>query len=145
MARLTKKNSSGFALIEALLGVLIGAVILGAFVELGVRSSRLSHANRTEVTASLMVRGAMEAVKDLEQSDWSELSNCPTLCHQNISGGAWELASGSENLDYKNTTFTRAISLTSVDANTYFASTTVSWNNGLSDRNLTLQSYLYNN
>jgi hypothetical protein len=167
MARLSRTKKDGFVLIEALIGLFIGAVVIGAFVELNIKSSEVSRLNRSEIRGLLLAREGIEITKDLEQSTtgWIELDtticSLDPFCHPVANSGVWELQPDAEEIistaGSDLTVFTRKIIVEevrrdgsgnisqtgTVDPDTKKVTVEIDWTNRLSDLPLKLESYLY--
>lgn len=163
MERLTKKNSQlGFALLEAMISVVVASVVLGAFITLNLQSTRTGRANVSEVRATLYLRELIEVAKDLEISNFDELkiADCaaPNHCHPVLPPvGAWDLAAGDQTLEG---TFTRWLSVEDVcrdgddqivpcggpfppDGVTKKVTANITWDNGFTSRSKSLEAYVY--
>lgn len=150
------KKGEGFALIEALVSIAIIAILLIAFEVLISHAIKVNRINRYELKASLYLQEAIEAVKDLERSNWEALT-CVNYCYPNINGGDWELLAGQELLE--SGAYTRFLSVEDVcrnedneivdelcsdpDLNTKKVVANINWNDSFRDRNLTLETYVY--
>ncbi len=149
----TIKNNRGFAIIEALFGITIIAIILIAFQGLISYSIRVSRANQTELQANLYLIESVEISKALEKSitnlsQWDAVfplgvCNETSKCMFVENGDSWEIAAGEEaELDGL---YSRDIDIFSVNDYTKRVVATVEWNNGLRNRKLTLENYVYQN
>ena len=143
------KNEKGFGIVEAILGVALSAILLTIFVSLLLQSVKVSYANTNELKAKMYLQELVEAAKDLEQSDWDEINNSscasPPFCYFVIGpGNTWEINSGSELLE--NELFERSIEIESIPSEDYKKKVTamIYWNDGYQERNLELETYLYN-
>ncbi|MFA5830407.1 MAG: type II secretion system protein [Candidatus Paceibacterota bacterium] len=106
-------RKKGFGLIEVLVGIAISSTLCFIFLDSMWQAGRINRASKAEWQSSMYLRELAEIARDLENSDWNELSlSCTeTLpCHPVpvVSGSAfvWTLASGEEILDEK---FTRSL------------------------------------
>jgi type II secretory pathway pseudopilin PulG len=158
------KNGEGFAMVEALVSIALIAILLITFEVLIAHAIKINRINRYELKASLYLREVIEIAKDLEQSDWDTLisSTClvPNACHPLAIGGAWALVGGQEVLD--SNTYTRTISIEPVcrddsgfpnnivpcpglfdDPDTKKVIATIEWDDGFTNRDLTLETYVY--
>lgn len=153
----------GFALIEILISTAASIVILVAFVTLAIQTKKINRINSEKLKAALYLREMIEVTKDLEISNWDELSNIaclnPLPCHPEISGSAWHFIAGEETLDhvffrrslsifpvYRNRLeFPNEIVLTGgiIDPNTKKASTTISWIDEFGPKTMSLETYLH--
>ena len=152
----------GFLMIEVILSIAISSVLLLAFSTLVLQSNKVSRSNVNEFKASMYLREAIEASRDLEQSNWAEIEKgacqSPGLCHPEISGGAWIFSGGEEVLEGS---FTRSLTVFPVsrdtlvfpneivsaggvdDPNTKRMVVTVGWDENGSSRVLNLETYAY--
>lgn len=132
-------------MLEAIISIAIAGVVLLAFAELNIQSARISRVNMSEIRATLYLRELIEVTKDLEQSDWNGLNmSCTAIavCHPEISSNKWTLMSNVQPLE--SGVYTRWIYLESVDSITKKATAVITWHNGLTQRKMELQTYLYN-
>ena len=110
----TQKNSKrGFALMEVIIGIVLGGMFCFVFLQTIQQAVRINNANKSEWQASMYLRELAEIARDLENSNWDELSVTCTEsspCHPvAVSSGTasvWELVAGEETLDGK---FSRTI------------------------------------
>lgn len=163
--------NNGFSIIEAIVGVAIAAVLLVTFLTLIIASRRIMRSNSEELKAALYLREAVEVARDLETSDWdpiagtwTEFASCmtPAICHPQVSGSIWTLASDSEALDEKYTRLmiiypvyrndivnfpNEIVASTTVgavlDPNTLKVSASISWNGEWGDKERILETYVY--
>lgn len=93
-------REDGFLVAEALIGVMLAVLILCGFTAILLKASSVEKMNEKNFTANMHLRELIEAVNDLEQSDWAMLNitECayPNICHPETDGGAWKLVSGKE-------------------------------------------------
>lgn len=149
-------------MIEVMIGMGIAAVLLMGFAVLVIQSAKVSRANATELKATLYLREVIEALKDLEQSNWAAIVAAPCAapftCHPAAISNAWTLTAGEEALN--DGTYTREFSTELVyrdaatgdivelpgllDPNTLKVSATIRWHNGITDRQMILETYVYN-
>lgn len=109
---------SGFVIIEALIGVVLASILLTVFLALSVQAAKINRASQNTFQAELYLKELVEIAKDLEQSDWCELtvSACSSWeCHPEISAGKWRLIGGAESVG--NNKFTRSIVISEVKRN----------------------------
>lgn len=98
-------KSKGFGLIEATISMSIAAVLVVVFTALIIQTVQISRTNADRLRATLYLRELSEVAKDLEQSNWdllaSATSTCafPSVCHPEVSGNIWVVASSTESLD----------------------------------------------
>lgn len=149
-------------MIEVILSIAISSVLLLAFSSLALQSNKVSRSNINEFKASMYLREAIEASRDLEQSNWAEVENVlcqsPNVCHPEISGDAWIFGGGEEILEGR---FSRSLTVFPVnrdtfsfpneivsaggidDPNTKKVAVTVSWDEEGANRVLNLETYAY--
>lgn len=155
------RKSSGFVIIDAVIGVIIGTIILTAFATLILNGIKISRVNNSELKAKMYLQELIEVAKDLEQSEWGELTDgtcaTPTVCHVSSDDNIWNLVPGEEPLE--NNTYIRSLTIEDVCRNSdkeidtcpsYEISTStkkviarITWNDGFRDRNLILETYVY--
>lgn len=165
MKRPQKKFNNGFGMIEVIVGLSVSSIMVLTFMASMLYIAKANSLSEGKLQASLYAREATEIAKDLERSDWSELSlvSCayPIECHPEISGNSWMLAAGSESLG--GGAYTRSISIEPVfrdqltfpnkivttggviDPNTKKIITTVEWVHKDTTHTTTLETYVYNN
>ena len=145
-SHLKTEESRGFAIVEVLVSLAIVAVIIITFESLIIRSAKISRANQSEFQANLYLREAIEIAKALEQSgNFDKLDiTCTSSaqCHFTDDGNSWLSVPGTESLDG---IYTRSfyIETSAMDTAVKKITATISWNNGMHDRTLTLESYVY--
>jgi type II secretory pathway pseudopilin PulG len=158
----------GFFLIEAILGIALSAVIVVTTITLIVSAKRSAGFALEQFRANMYASEAIEAVRDLERSDWSSLSGaaiCKSAphCHPETVSNKWALLVGNETLD--SGYYTRTLAIEDVyrdssefpnnivpsgtpgaviDPNTLKVTATVTWTGRLGSRNSVLESYVYN-
>lgn len=142
-----KQNfNSGFGVIEAIVGIAVGSILLVAFASLIWQTMKMSRANVRDFKAQLYLKELVEVIRDLEQSNWQEIANtfCTEFspCFPQISGGNWDLVSGSkENLEG---IFERWIVIEdTADTQTKKVTAKLEWNNGFENKNLKTEIYVY--
>lgn len=155
-----QKNSKGFGLIEAIIGITIAALLLTAFSELMVQTLKINRANAMNIQANMYLQEEIEAAKDLAQSATTTIfaaaSPC-TNCHVVANGTVWQLSAGPQTIDG----FTRSMTISPVsrnsttheiesvydfmdnDPNTKMATATISWYDGSQNHKASLETYLY--
>jgi type II secretory pathway pseudopilin PulG len=154
----SKKTADGFLLVDVLIGLFIASILTTAFIASVVSAVRYAGIQAKAVQAELLAIELLEVARELETSDWSQLStgSCAdpdSPCHPTISSGAWELVDGAETVG----AFTRSLSIDSVERDATFAiaesgtldlntkkiTADVTWNAYGSPHSLTLQTYVY--
>jgi type II secretory pathway pseudopilin PulG len=160
-----KKQSTifykGFGMIEAVVGVTLASILLTAFMTLTVQTVKINRANINELKADMYLKELIEVAKDLEQSDWNELSTstCVSACHPTTTANVWQLESGTELIDnnvynrwliieevFRNATDEIVVSTTPgavLSTSTKKIITTITWNDGFKDASSTLETYVY--
>jgi type II secretory pathway pseudopilin PulG len=152
------KTEDAFLLVDVLIGLFIATILTTAFIASVVGAVRYAGIQARAVQAELLAIELLEVARELETSDWSQLSTGPcadpnSLCHPTISGGAWELIDDVETVG----AFTRSLSIDPVERDTSFAivesgtldentkkvTADVTWNAYGSPYSLTLQTYVY--
>jgi type II secretory pathway pseudopilin PulG len=100
-----KHQQEGFMLIEALIGVVIGAVFVVTTVSLVIRSIAVANASQTRFTGELLARESIEVLRDIEQSSPASLfaASClfPLACHPQVAGGMWGIVPNAEVLSMR--------------------------------------------
>ena len=154
-----KKN--GFAIIEAIISIVIASTLIAAFQELIFQTTKTNIANRNQLQATMYLKEAIEATKDISQSNWTTLSTAPcgTNCYPKVNVGTpgyWSLETGSGPLlDNK---FTRYLTISQVkrnasgaidgsgtdDPKTRKVTATVTWNDGENPHTISTEALLYN-
>ena len=109
-------NNCGFGLIEVVISMGIAGILLIAFSTLVAETAKISRENARELRGALYVRELVEVAKDLEQSDWGEITDptcaSPSVCHPEISGSSWTLVAGQESFD--DGLYTRSLTIENV-------------------------------
>ena len=153
-------KNKGFGLIGAMVGILISAVLLTAFMNLLNQAMKISRANASELKAKMYLQEMIEVAKDMEQSATSTIfyntgnpSPC-TNCHPIVNGTAWAFDNDPEIIEG----FTRSMTISPVlrdisgnlvlsigtdDPGTKMATATISWYDGFKNRSAALETYLY--
>ncbi|MBI4114400.1 MAG: hypothetical protein HY445_00990 [Candidatus Niyogibacteria bacterium] len=155
------KSGAGFSMIEVTVSVLVGSVLLVTFLTLVTHSAKIERANKETYQAELYLREMIEVAKDLEGSNWTELTSCQDIqCHPEISGTTWTLISDDQTI---NGIFTRSMTIEAVqrdnggtfpnnivetggndDPNTKKIVGTISWETVAGPRTRSLEAYVYN-
>jgi len=157
------KHKEGFALIEIMVSTAAGILILVSFLTLAMQAKKISRINSEKLRATLYLREAIEIAKDLEISNWSELSEpacaAPLTCHPEIVAGAWQLLANEETLD--NGFFRRSLSVFPVyrnrlefpneivttggvlDPDTKKVRTDISWTDEFGAKTMNLEIYVH--
>jgi len=150
-------NNKGFSIIEAIVGITLAALLLVAFTALISQTIKINHANKSGLKATMYLQELIEIAKDLEQSNWIELSTttCASGCSANIDANEWKLTNpGDQNLE----NFTRNIFVNQVcrlsgeivdcsvggaevSTNTKKVIATIKWNDGVNSS--ILETYVY--
>lgn len=114
-------NQAGFSLVEALLSIVLFALIIGTFVSsliYGQESERLAG---DRARATFLAEEGLEAVRNLRDENFSNLvAGNHGLA---ISGDQWSFSGTSDTTDI----FTRSISIVDVDADTKDVVANISW------------------
>lgn len=145
-------------MIEVIISLLVGSILVMTFITLVIQSKKIESTNKDAFRAELYLRETIEAAKDLEQSDWDEITGCASICHPEISTDAWTVVDGEETID---STFTRSFSVYPVqrnqlsfpneivesggieDPNTKKVVASIEWDANGAIRTLTLETYIY--
>lgn len=155
MKNLDKNSNNAFAIVEVLVSIAVITIMILTFEVLIAQAIKISRLNRLELRATFYLREAIEVAKDLEKSNWSELSlSCTESnpCHPDGSSGSWQLVSGEGNPDPESF-YTRSLFIQGVcrDANdkingtgcvgsdTKKVTATVTW----LEEELNLETYVY--
>lgn len=156
-------RNGGFIIIEAVIGVVLASIFLTAFLALNAQAIKFNQANISNFEADMYLNELIEVTKDLEQSDWCELTKpiCSSgPCHPD-SGSApeWELLFGTESLESNK--FNRSVIISEVyrnqlafpnnivtglgilDPNTKKITAQITWVDG-SHSSIILETYAYN-
>ena len=99
--KLKKTQKSGFAIIEAILGITIGGMITLFFLSTLKQAVKINHSNIDDWQAILYLHEGDEIARDLEISNWTAISTCANPGHPSVSGSVWTIQSGKEFLDRK--------------------------------------------
>ena len=131
-------------MIEVMVSLAVVAIMTVAFQMMITQAVKVSRANQTEFQANLYLREEVEIVKALEQSDgWDKLDTaCAAIskCHFIEEGASWDKSTGEETLE---NLYTRGFYVESVNTDTKKFTATISWNNGITQRTLNLETYVY--
>mgnify|MGYP001582734235 CR=1 FL=1 len=114
-------NSKGFSLVEVLLAVSVFALIVTGLVGgliYGQQSTALSGAR---VRAEMLADEGLEAVRNIRDANFSNLTD--GTFGLTTTGNQWNLSGSSDTTDI----FTRAITISAVDANRKQVTSTVTW------------------
>lgn len=89
-------------LVEALIGITIGAVFVVTLISLVMRSSAIVETGQARLLGELYAKEGIEALRDLEQSNPSAIFSgacmTPSTCYPGNASGAWQLLAGTETL-----------------------------------------------
>lgn len=159
------KRQQGFGLIETLISLAVASMIVISFTSLFVYNLKVSNSNIKKIQANMYLQEAIEAFKDLEQSDWDAIANASCLqaspCYPDIQSNQWTIISGEEALDGGR--YTRSVTIKEVhrdqstfpnnivqsgghiDPNTKKITAQISWQNGFHQtETMELETYVYN-
>ena len=103
------KGKKGQMLVEVLVVMGVGIIIMAAATNLFIDVQKSSIINRQKTKANNLAQEALEAVRSVRYSGWSNIATNGTY-HPVVSGGTWQLQAGSETIDE----FTREITISSV-------------------------------
>lgn len=158
-------SQRGFALLEAMMSLVIAVVLIASFQTVLLGSVKASHANETELRAMIYLREMLEIARDLEQSNWAEF---PVTCtgssqeyHFEDIAGEWNITNGEEVLE--GGAYTRRFVVEPVfrdqldrpnqivpdgaggvcDESTKKVIATITWYNGVTSRTEVLEEYVY--
>lgn len=132
-------HNSGLALIELLLALSIFSLFAFAFVGASLYGQESSAAVGDRARATLLADEGMQAVRAVRNRDFNALS--AGTYDVSISGGAWQLQSGSDTIDG----FTREIDLESVTSDVYRATVSVTWQSAQrSEQTVVLEGFVTN-
>jgi Tfp pilus assembly protein PilV len=111
-----ERKTEGFALIDALIGVVIASILSAAFLSSIYQASVTSSYARDQLTASLAMLEMYEIGVAMSLNDYDDfvtelLNTCTTNCHFSVSGGNWSIVSGTETVDIR---FQRSFSVQGV-------------------------------
>jgi len=145
-------ESKGFAIIEVIISMLIASALITTFQALILGITKNNIANKNQLQATMYLKEAIEATKDISQSDipqsnWATLDTCGANCHPVIKDDVpgtyyWSLDVGSGPLlDNK---FARYLTISKVkrnasgaidgngtdDPNTRKVTATLTWRDG---------------
>jgi type II secretory pathway pseudopilin PulG len=145
-------TNKGFGIIEALIGITIGGLLLGAFSTLIVRTMKVNRINALNIKAMMYLQEMIEVAKDMEQSatttvfgppnDCNTSSACHPKANNSFSPPRWELALGKEKLE--NEVFTQSMIIGDTgDDNVKIATATISWYDGSQNHTANMETYLY--
>ena len=153
-------DEKGFLIIDVLIGLFVASIITVAFLASVVSAVRFANTQTKEVQAELLAIELLEVARELETSDWLELSSglcaAPGIpCHPEIVANAWHLESGEEVVGsfvrssviepvYRDASHNITTSGT-IDPLTKKVIARVSWSAYGTTRELTLETYVYEN
>lgn len=131
-------------MIEVMVSLALVAIMTVAFQMMITQAVKVSRVNQTEFQANLYLREEVEIVKALEQSGgWDKLDTACTAvskCHFIEEGTGWNKSMGEETLE---NLYTRSFYVESLNTDTKKFTATISWDNGISQRTLNLETYVY--
>lgn len=154
-------------MIEAIIGLAVSAVLAFIFLDTLQSALRIGRANALEWQASLVLRELVEIARDVEVSNWSAVldPDCasPSLCHLDTTPGpipAWRFEAGEiiengivrsltvvdvcrDSLAFPNTIVDCGVGGAVPDPNTKKVTARVEWTGPYGDRNLELETYVY--
>ncbi len=103
---MSNKTSSdaGFALIDALVGLSLAAILCTAFLSSIYYASVANSVSRDRLQASIAQLELYEIAVGMSLDDFAAFNAdlatiCSTDCHFELSGGSWEVATGPETVD----------------------------------------------
>lgn len=169
MALLFQNKSKGFYIIEIIISSTIGLIVFTALASLIFYTIKTSRVNKSELKATMYLQEIIEVAKDLEQSeDWDtgQLTKSDSACltntcyldvPQSLNLKTWVISTTPETLDG----YVRSLTVEKVcrngsnkiatcdginpeDQKTKKVIATILWNDGFHDRELNLETYLYN-
>ena len=101
------KNKKGFGIIGTIVGIAITGALITAFITLNLSTLKTSQTNSKELKALLYAKELIEIGKELEQSNWNEISvlsnedNCRKPFYPIATGTslAWEINSNNSEIE----------------------------------------------
>lgn len=111
-----KRDTSGFVLIDALIGLTIASVLCATLISTIHQASIVSSYARDYFIASQSTLEIYEVMVALAQKDFNILTtaSCPTACHVENDGSTWSVENASEVVDGR---FTRSFTINTVNRN----------------------------
>lgn len=157
-----KHYRQGFAIIDAVVGMLMASIILFAFTSMVYKAVSISSHNSAALKADLFLSEIIEANRSLERTDFFSLSStmCTSVspCHVEVLSGSWVVVSGQEIIEGNYTrsfyiedvyrdqsTFPNSIVTSGgvLDPNTKKIISQISWNTSSGAQQSTLEMYVY--
>lgn len=166
-------TAAGFALLEAMVSLAIGAALLLAFVELIQHAMKVNRAAGHRIQAEMYQREMIEVAQDLAKSnqlpsDWTAVFENPPVCatapntyHPEIQLNKWVLVACEEVLEggkYKRSLSINPVCRVSLspigdivacpgteDHSTKHVMTRISWDSEFGHQTSLLESYVYRN
>ena len=159
--------NKGFGRIEALVGITIAALLLTTFTTLIWQTIKINTANTKDLKATMYLQELIEIAKDLEQSKWNEFDSdgdyYPDIIIGSINCGigidrCWKLFGSpidpvtsepfdpimlTEDENYK----ARWLTIEGDPADSSHkkkVTATIKWNNGFQNKEMELETYVYN-
>ena len=162
-------NNKGFGIIEALVGITIGALLLVTFSTLIAQTIKINRVNAMNIKAMMYLQEMIEVAKDLEQSATATIfavtspcTNCHPCadidCHPlPVAEDTWGFNDGLQTVEV----FTRSMTISPVSrdpvthqiktvydpandaTSTKIATATISWYDGSQSHTKNLETYLY--
>lgn len=135
----TFKKNNGFSLVEILLSGALFAIIISVLVGALIYGQESSQVAGTEFRATLLAEEGLEAVRNIRDNDFANLSN--GTYGLSISGGKWTLVGVSDTTEI----FNRTITISTPSTDRFQVTSNVTWS-GTTQRagSVSLVSYLNN-
>lgn len=119
------KRIRGFSLVEVLLSIAVFLLLAMGLVSAILYGEESTALAGKQARAMLLAKEGLEAVRSIRDADFANLSaGTHGLA---TTGGAWTLSGSSDTEDI----YTRSVTLTQVDANTFLAESQVTWDQNL--------------
>lgn len=134
-----KKEQSGFSLVEVLLAVSVFSLMVTALTGGLIFGQQSTAISGQRARAALLADEGLEAVRNIRDENFSNLTD--GAYGLAISGNQWVFSGTADVTDI----FTRAVTISAVDANRKLVTSTVNWQqNPQRTGNVTLVTYLTN-
>lgn len=116
-----RNSSPGFGLVEAILAASLFSLVAAVFAGALIYGQQSAFSSGNASRAAFVAQEGLEALRNIRDEDFSNLEDGTHGLA--IQDGVWRLAGHSNTVDV----FSREIEISSVDANTKKAVSTVSW------------------
>ena len=138
-------------MVEVIVSLTVSIILLTTFQTLIIQMIKINRSSESSFLASVYLRELIEVAKDLEKSDWSEITKAecliPNKCYPKIESSEWKLfpTTTAETIRNNGYVYERWLSVENINASTSKVIAQITWKNVAgATSSSTLENYIYN-